>query len=239
MGIWDALSILGGGVSRGYVARQDVERQLTNARLKQMMDERDLALREREQALQERLGTSTIANQDVARQTGEFNLGEAKTRALESQAPIVPAPPVGPPQPNYNFHSDILKQDFSIPNRISALENPAISNLIQQEIQGRASMANAQAAATSRRDVASMRVNFQKQSGTPIQRWFGYLKQISGALAPFADPDAARAWRDEQVGFIKGQDLEAYNAGHGITAGAGGGKKVDPLEAQIRQHLGK
>src|SRR3989337_2417209 len=176
MGVLDALTILAAGAGKGYRASQEIQRQIAEAKRKALMDESEQAMRDRATALQERLGASTIASEEQARLESQFKLGEARRESLEASQPI--APPEG-------FRPTILGTEFNIPNRISALESPAISNLLQQEIQARAAREAVTIRGRSAVSIANIRSGFRKEAGTPIERRTKYIQRAMTPPNPF------------------------------------------------------
>jgi len=88
MGILDALTILGSGVGKGYRGSQETRRQLAEAKRRAQIEQQEQSRADRLAALQEALGSSTIASQGLARDIDQFGLGEARERSSELSAPI-------------------------------------------------------------------------------------------------------------------------------------------------------
>lgn len=84
MPIWDALTILGAGVGRGYRQHQELNRMIANARIKQAMEEKELALRERDVSSQEALRSRQ--GEEIAATTRKLGVDTEEEQRRSSRA---------------------------------------------------------------------------------------------------------------------------------------------------------
>lgn len=123
MGILDALTILGSGVARGYRGSQELQRQLAEAKRKALIEEREMAMREEAQNVQNALARAQTAEAGVDTESKGFSLGRARADATRDDTPIMSG---GIPRLR------IGGQEFDIPNKFSSIRDPNIADLLKQ-----------------------------------------------------------------------------------------------------------
>lgn len=128
MGVLDALTILGSGISQGYRGSQELQRQLAEAKRKALLDEREQALREHAQASADALSQAQALNLGSEASARDFSTGEARAEAARAGAPIASG---GVP----TLH--ISGNTFTLPNRMDTVQNPYIAELLKQSSEER------------------------------------------------------------------------------------------------------
>ena len=123
MSFLDALAILGAGVGRGYRGSQELQRQLAAAKRKELMDERDMAIREQQQASQDALARAQATNLGSETSARDFTLGEARAASERGATPITSGG---------NPRLSIGGNNFNLPNRMDVLQNPQIASMLTQ-----------------------------------------------------------------------------------------------------------
>lgn len=123
MGVIDALTILGSGIGRGYRGSQELQRQIAEAKRKALIEERDLAIREQAQNAANALAAAQSRRLGVESDTGEFSLGRARAAATSEDAPVTQGG---------SIPFRLGGQSFTLPNRLSTLQNPQIAALLGQ-----------------------------------------------------------------------------------------------------------
>ena len=187
MGILNALSILGAGAARGYEGAKALNRQLAEARRKALLEEREVAARERTLALQESELPSIQSLREA--QTGELTqqTGERKRRATRGQTRVLPE--------GQGLKIGLLGNELEFPGTI---EDVTETEALLRELSG----------IKARQDRPELYGGTRRTPLTPEERKAKYILDTINAPTIVETPEELQQQLSGRIDFIK--QLETF-----------------------------